>query len=249
MSPGPLRMWFTIFSVAAFCAADEQCAGKKPMKVAVLGASGGTGSEITRRLLDNGHEVIAIARNPHRVKKRVGSQPANRIGSLKIVELDVMDVEVGVLAETIEGCDMVMVSLGSDSNTYKGAVTTGTTKILDAMVKAKVPRVAVCTAMGSGDSVQRLPKEMHYMLDVLTELVEADSITLKGRPGITAIAVRPTWLVNGPDKGKWKVASTKRALTVAQVEKAVPRASVAAFFMSLLHPGPHDGKGVEIIGT
>ncbi|OJU22354.1 MULTISPECIES: NAD(P)-dependent oxidoreductase [unclassified Sphingomonas] len=42
------------------------------MKVAVLGASGRAGSEITKELASRGHEVLAIARNPDAIPPQSG---------------------------------------------------------------------------------------------------------------------------------------------------------------------------------
>lgn len=42
------------------------------MKVAVLGASGRAGSEITKELASRGHEVLAIARNPDAIPAQSG---------------------------------------------------------------------------------------------------------------------------------------------------------------------------------
>lgn len=46
------------------------------MKVAVLGASGRAGSEITRELAARGHEVLAVARHPGTIPTAQGVTPA-----------------------------------------------------------------------------------------------------------------------------------------------------------------------------
>lgn len=40
------------------------------MKIAVFGAGGGTGGEIVKQALDQGHEVTAIVRKPEQLKQR-----------------------------------------------------------------------------------------------------------------------------------------------------------------------------------
>jgi putative NADH-flavin reductase len=73
------------------------------MKVAVLGASGHAGSEITKELASRGHEVRAIARNPQ------------RIPSLPRVEAVAGDAsDPAALAALIRGSDAVISALHFD---------------------------------------------------------------------------------------------------------------------------------------
>jgi hypothetical protein len=45
------------------------------MNLTILGATGGTGRELTRQALERGHEVTAIARHPGRLDLPAGDQP------------------------------------------------------------------------------------------------------------------------------------------------------------------------------
>jgi uncharacterized protein YbjT (DUF2867 family) len=40
------------------------------MRIAVFGATGGTGEQVIRQALDRGHHVVALARNPDAVRQR-----------------------------------------------------------------------------------------------------------------------------------------------------------------------------------
>jgi putative NADH-flavin reductase len=73
------------------------------MKVAVLGASGHAGSEITKELASRGHEVRAIARNPGRIPSLPG---------IEAVAGDASDP--AGLAELIRGRDAVISALHFD---------------------------------------------------------------------------------------------------------------------------------------
>jgi uncharacterized protein len=70
------------------------------MKVAVLGASGRAGSEITRELAARGHEVLAIARKPDAI-------PA--VAGVKAIDGDATDT--AELAKLIRGQDAVISAL------------------------------------------------------------------------------------------------------------------------------------------
>ena len=67
------------------------------MKVAVLGASGKGGSQITNELVSRGHEVVAIARNPEKLPSGHGITP---------VQGDASDADA--LAKQIAGVDAVI---------------------------------------------------------------------------------------------------------------------------------------------
>jgi putative NADH-flavin reductase len=67
------------------------------MKVAVLGASGKGGSQITKELVSRGHQVVAIARNPEKLPSGPGITP---------VQGDASDADA--LAKQISGVDAVI---------------------------------------------------------------------------------------------------------------------------------------------
>jgi len=93
------------------------------MKVAVLGASGRAGSEITRELAARGHEVVAIARKPGAIPHLPGVTP--RAGDA---------ASPAKLAELIRGTDAVISALHFD-------VPAAT--LLAALREADVPRLLV----------------------------------------------------------------------------------------------------------
>jgi uncharacterized protein len=83
------------------------------MKVAVLGAGGKGGSEITKELASRGHEVVAIGRNPEKIPTGPGITPTKGDAS-----------NADELAGLIEGVDAVISALHFDvpSSTLLGAV-------------------------------------------------------------------------------------------------------------------------------
>lgn len=93
------------------------------MKVAVLGASGRAGSEITKELAARGHVVVAIARKPDAVPAAPGVTP---------VAGDASDATA--LAAIIKGSDAVISALHFD-------VPAAT--LLGALKTAEVPRLLV----------------------------------------------------------------------------------------------------------
>lgn len=104
------------------------------MKVAVLGASGRAGSEITRELAARGHQVRAIARKPEAIPVAPG---------VTAVEGDASDP--AALAALIQGSDAVISALHFD-------VTAET--LLSAVRKAGVARLLVT---GGAASLETAP--------------------------------------------------------------------------------------------
>lgn len=93
------------------------------MKIAVLGASGRAGSEITKELAARGHAVTAIARKP-------GAIPA--VAGVTVVQGDASDP--AALAALIKGSDVVVSALHFD-------IPAAT--LLSALKSAGVPRLLV----------------------------------------------------------------------------------------------------------
>jgi len=93
------------------------------MKVAVLGASGRAGSEITKELAARGHTVTAIARKPEAIPTATGVTPVAGDAS-----------DAAALADLIKGSDAVISALHFD-------VPAAT--ILGALKTAGVPRLLV----------------------------------------------------------------------------------------------------------
>ena len=99
------------------------------MKVAVLGASGRAGSEITKELAARGHTVTAIARKPEAIPAAPGVTPVAGDAS-----------DPAALAKLIEGSDAVISALHHN-------VVAAT--LLTALKTAGVPRLLVTGGAGS----------------------------------------------------------------------------------------------------
>ena len=99
------------------------------MKIAVLGASGRAGSEITREAAARGHDVLAIARNPEKIPTGEG---------IATVAGDASDADS--LASLIAGRDATISALHFDIPAET---------LLAAVRKAAVPRLLVTGGAGS----------------------------------------------------------------------------------------------------
>ncbi|REK74441.1 NAD(P)-dependent oxidoreductase [Paenibacillus paeoniae] len=80
------------------------------MKIAIIGATGGTGRKVMERALALGHEVVAVARRPEVIS------PIERLSTR---QGDVFDASS--IAKAIAGTDVVISCIGPSSNFSPGA--------------------------------------------------------------------------------------------------------------------------------
>lgn len=109
------------------------------MKVAVLGASGKGGSEITKELVSRGHEVVGVARKPEAI-------PA--LDGVTAIAGDASEPDA--LAPLIAGCDAVISAITFDVPSEK---------LLSLVQKAGVARLLV---MGGAASLNNADGVMLY---------------------------------------------------------------------------------------
>ncbi len=108
------------------------------MKVAITGASGSIASYVIRELAENGHEPVAVGRNPARA------------AGILFREASIADAES--LTRAFEGVDAV-VHLAAITSPYRAAPleltqvnVIGTANVLEACVQAAVPRMVFASS-------------------------------------------------------------------------------------------------------
>ena len=195
------------------------------MKLAILGATGGTGRELIRQALDRGHQVSALVRDPSRAD--FGHHPA-----LRSVRVDVNDPQS--LADAVDAETTLLSGLGQSKGGQPGVLATGA----QAAVAAGPARIIWLGALGTGASesaggwlvraVLRL-----FLAKELPDKVAADTTVL--RAGGTVFHAGP--LSTSPESGtrrtvgldgvpaRWFPASVSRATVAAAMldEAEAPR--------------------------
>ena len=113
------------------------------MKVLLLGATGGTGREIVRRAVAEGHSVVALVRSILKANDLIGAT---------LVEGDARDE--AALASALEGCSGVISSLGTPMSPFSEVtlLSTATRSIVNVMTQKKIRRLVCITGLGAGDS-------------------------------------------------------------------------------------------------
>lgn len=187
------------------------------MKIAVFGATGGTGAQVVQQAVDSGHQVTAVTRRP---------------GALAAHER--LRVVVGSLAEqvavenAVQGQDAVISALGSDQRGATTVCTDAMRSVLDTMRDHGVNRLAVVSAYGAAETHNR------SLYSTLLWAMKANSMRDKETmealirgSGLSWTIVRPTALTNGPRTGTYR---TGMDLSIG-LRSRIARADVADFLL------------------
>ena len=167
------------------------------MKIAVIGATRGIGLALVRAALTDGHEVVALARNPAKMQLL---DP-----KLRVIKGDA--TSAANIATFVKGQDVVCDCLGTKNVTGRVTMFSRSATNLAAALTTEQLLISV-TGIGAGDSkgaggfvydkifMPLILKRMYADKDVQEEIIK-DRIA-------RWIIVRPGFLTNGPRTGKYR---------------------------------------------
>lgn len=205
-------------------------------KIAVFGATGGTGRLVVEQALAQGHEVVVLAREPARVTARVH----------RIVEGDVRDVKA--VREAVEGVDAVIVTLGMPARDPSRLREQGTRAIVAAMEDAGVDRLVVLSVLGAHESHAGLDWVTRWLVfplwlkqTILDHEAQEDVVRSSS---LAWTLVRPPHLTDRGATGRWTA-----GFDVAKAPPAmsVPRADLACFLLHSAVTGAWAGQAVGVV--
>ena len=193
------------------------------MKLVVFGASGGTGQEIVKQALEQGHEVTAFVRDP----KKLAID-----NNLRIIEGDAHDQSA--VAQAITGCDAIICALGRTNSLKSAGLITGSmATIVPEAKKQDVRRLILISALGVGDSSKNAPFFMQMVYRTLLRDIYRDKAAgedLLKASGLDWTIIHPVVLTNGP---KTKIYRSGERLSLKGFPK-ISRADVASFVLAQL---------------
>jgi uncharacterized protein YbjT (DUF2867 family) len=190
------------------------------MRIALFGATGGTGTQVLEQALAAGHEVKALARDPAKVRVRDG---------VTVVAGDVL--EQAATNRCVEGVDAVICVLGTKPGN-EPIEAAGTERILAAMAEHGVRRLVAVSSMGVGDSKDQVAFAFRIIMNLTLKRImqakeEQERLIMASDTDWTI--VRPGGLTDGPLTGAYR-AGTDKAIKA----KRVSRADVADFVLKQL---------------
>lgn len=172
---------------------------RKPERILVIGATGGTGRELVRQALEQGYRVTAFVRNPSKLKIE---HPR-----LSIARGDVLDYDS--VEEAVSGQDAVLSALGHKRYFYPTRILSeGTRNLLQAMETHSVPRFICETSLGIGSSAGRMG--LYYTFFTLPVILpfyfwdKTRQEQLIARSDTAWTIVRPGVLTNGAKRGDYR---------------------------------------------
>lgn len=182
----------------------------RPMRLALFGATGGTGRQVLAQALAAGHSVTALVRDPARLPEQAG---------LTRIIGDVLDPEA--TRRCVEGADAAICVLGSHG---RGAPieALGTACLLEAMRAHGVRRLVAVTSLGVGDSRQQLNPLFRIIMDLTLKPImqaKAEQERLIQASGLDWTIVRPGGLTDGPRTGRYR-SGLDRAIRGGRISRA-----------------------------
>jgi len=111
------------------------------MRIALFGATGGTGKQLIEQALEAGHEVVAYARNPSKLDIRHER--------LKVIQGELADV--ALIEGAVSGAEAVISALGPRGGSRERPITRGMRNIIVSMKKQGVRRLVVSSTLSARD--------------------------------------------------------------------------------------------------
>jgi putative NADH-flavin reductase len=199
------------------------------MKIAVFGATGGTGREVVTQALDVGHYVTAVARNLAAI--------AIQHEHLRALQGDVLAPES--LPQAVAGQDAVVFVVGAADRLPTKIYSVGVMNVLLAMRDARVRRLICVSASGldPGVWIQKLiAKPLLWWLfrHGYTDMSHMEIIVKASDVDWTIL--RPPRLTNRERSGRYKVAVNEQLSD----GWTISRADLADYIVKHLHdPATH----------
>jgi uncharacterized protein len=198
------------------------------MRIAVLGASGGTGRQLVAQALERGHQVDALVRDP-----ASAALPAD--ARLAIHRADVHDAASIAAAITPES--VVVSGLGVKAKNEVGTLTAGAR----AVVAAQPARIVWLGAIGTGRSAGAVGRLTARLLRAGLGAEYDDKVTAD----TTVLGAGGTVLHSGPLSGKADNPAVRAAPVSAARRRFFPRGTSRATVARLMldeaeaphHPG------------
>ena len=209
------------------------------MKIAIFGATGGTGRELVAQALELHHEVTAFARTPSKITQQCDN--------LVVVEGDILDRDS--VHRAVAGQDAVLSALGIRKLNQNTIMSDGTENIIGAMKNNGVKRFICMSSIGVGDSKSQQEQlgwlynriVLRFMLKNMFRDKEAQEQHIM-YSGLDWTIIRPAILANGPRTG----AARGLLSDDMSLKPTINRADVAAFMLWQLVDDANKHKAVSV---
>ncbi len=203
------------------------------MKLAVFGATGGTGRRLITQALAAGFDIRALTRS--QAKLPSGEQ-------ITAIEGNVLDSEA--VSKTVNNTDAVVCLLGRTPNNPEDVVSRGTENIIEAMDNRPVSRLLVLTSMGLGSSSETVPWYVRIANATVLHNLMADKARqeeLVMQSGLDWTIVRPGGLTDTPRTGEYV-----HGVDIDVNARPISRADIADFLLETVKSNSYIRETPEV---
>ncbi|MCI0690697.1 SDR family oxidoreductase [candidate division KSB1 bacterium] len=179
--------------------ASPRISQKRPTRLLIVGATGGTGRQLVAQALERGYTVTALVRNPAKLKIEHSQ--------LTVIQGDVLEYDS--VEAAMRGQEAVLCALGHKRYFYPTRILSeGTQNILRAMETHGVQRLVCETSLGIGNSAGRMG--LYYTLFVIPLILpfyfwdKARQEKLIAASEVEWVIVRPGVLTNRAKRGTYR---------------------------------------------
>ena len=210
------------------------------MKVVVFGANGRTGKELVKRLVEKGHEVVAVARNIDKLD----------FGQLQVEKVQAEVTKLDEVEKVFKkrGIEVVYNALGPKSLFDKGTeVVNAIENIIQISEKYKVKRFIHISFAAVREDRKNISLLYKYIIpNVMSTLVNGhknrENLVKKSR--LSWIIVQPPVLTDKGFTGKYKV--ERRIESGKGLKKKLSRGNLAHYMVELLEQPKLKNKEIFI---
>lgn len=198
-----------------------------PLKIALLGATGGVGGHFMKRALGTDHQVRALVRNP----SKVAPDP-----HLTVLQGDATNP--GDVASLISGADAVVSCVGNSKGNRimertAGAVLGAARELPDP------PKCLFVSSIGCGGT-SWVGKQVLSLIGGKESFADYDraDARISGETRVPYVLIRPAALTEKPGTGKYRVMTSGGVFS-----RPLPKADVANFLFDSLTTDEWNGHG------
>ena len=200
---------------------------QRPLKIALLGATGGVGGHFLQRTLEAGHQVRALVRDP----SKMATDP--HLTTIKGDATNPDDV-----AALIADMDAVVSCVGNPKGVHI-MERTANAVLAAAGKRPDPPKCLFVSSIGCGGSSWVI-KQMLSLIGGKAGFADYDraDALICGETRVPYVLVRPAALNRKPGTGKYRVFTSDGTFA-----KPIPRADVARFLFDAMTTDAWDGQG------
>lgn len=192
--------------------------GSRAMKLAIFGATGGTGHHLVEQALEGGHAVTVLVRHP--------ATFSMQHEQLTLIQGDVRDL--ATVEAAVAGQDAILSALGTNQRGPVTLCTDGIQRILTAMTQYQVRRLLVVSAYGATESHHCNLYNFLLWASLKEKMVDKERMEkLIKHSDVDWTLIRPAFLTDGPRTRQYRSGPDLRM----HITSRISRADVADFML------------------